>query len=639
MPQKTVVGTTPFAGADAQAPGAAPGGPRVGSKTVVGVSPVASVDMPDPGSAEAPITPATPTPVDPSAGRVGAKTVVGMVQSPPAVAGAGPADAFAKDKAIANKTVIGFAGASAPPAQAPEPPAAAAPQEPKRQPAGSTLLGISPLEGDTMRSGTPGDGSGHDQKGQGPNGAQDEGARAAKRRAQGGTMLGVAMPGIAPTRNAAQPAPAPAAPEPQRKLVQLPSAPERPRDEPLPEAPAKRDRRGVSLTVAAAIGGVLTLGGGIAIALSMRAADPLLLQPSVDEKGRDHLKLECSTCPDGTTATLRGQSVTFQGGAAEIALESPLTVGDNALSIDLVRPGWGRDETVDAVVPISYRVAPDLAPLAEDPPAIGVRVEARKGTRIEIGGSPVELDPKGQGRRAVAIGSEIEGPKADAFPISRDVPYVITTPTGKTHRGHVRVELSALPLVVDAPGPELLTERDQFHVAGRSKKGATVTVNGTPIPVDATGAFDHTVPIAAGQPVDLNIIARAEGRAPRIVRGRVERVASASRAAAERKSSYLTGYDSIGASAESAAGQRVFIEGPVVESRATSVSTIALVRDAKSCASGSCLVRVIYGEPVSLAPKSNVRVLGLVTGAVKRKDGTRVPELAASVILSLGGGR
>ena len=187
---------------------------------------------------------------------MGAKTVVGVAEGGAPQAADGPSPAR-PSPGLANKTMIGFA-ASSPPAGPTRPvltEQAAATAPTKRHPVGATLLGMTPIEGDTLKSDAPQ-----------PTAADEAAARAAKRRAQGGTMLGVAMPGIAPTHDG-PPAPQPVSPSagaghPARsapQIVPLPPRPERPADEPLPEAPPTRDRRGVSIAVAAAIAGVLTL--------------------------------------------------------------------------------------------------------------------------------------------------------------------------------------------------------------------------------------------------------------------------------------------------------------------------------------------------------------------------------------------
>ena len=147
------------------------------------------------------------------------------------------------------------------------------------------------------------------------------------------------------------------------------------------------------MTVALAMGG-LVLAGGVAIALLWKGAQPISAQPHASPDGKDVLHLTCdpNNCNDGTAVELDDVKSVFAAGASDLTLSQPLRVGDNALSLHVMRPGLGRDEIVKLVVPVAYRVHADVSTMNAARPSITVPAEALPGSDVRVDGKPKALN-------------------------------------------------------------------------------------------------------------------------------------------------------------------------------------------------------------------------------------------------------
>jgi hypothetical protein len=484
-------------------------------------------------------------------------------------------------------------------------------------------------------------------------------------RSGAATMLGVAMPGIAPTAPGQAPPPAPYAAQvppappgpPQGPPPVLPQQPPpraiNPRlqhtaigqqivpapapfvdDEPVPSAPQRRAKRGVPVGIVAGIvGGLLLLGGG-AIAFFYRGAPPIVAQPRLDAQGNEILHLRCENCPNGTVASLAGAKSTFQSSETDVPLTKPLDVGDNKLTVQVARPGVGRDEAVSLVVPVAFRIRADLADIEKKPPVITVRVAAVPGTDVKVDGKPLALDGTGKGSYAVDVSADTEGATDDQRVIDRKIPYAVTLAGGKPESGVVSARIGVVPLRIDAPSPHAVIDGATFTIAGQTAAGGAVTVDDAAITAQADGSFaePHTAG-APGTPVSIEIRATASGRAPRTAHVTVKRGSLDAEAKAADAAGGLLTYDQIAADIASKAGQRAVVSGEVLEARVTGHQTIALVNDTRGCKTGPCLARVIASEDAKgLTRGAMVRAYGTVTRAVSTTTGKTIPEIEADFV-------
>lgn len=537
------------------------------------------------------------------------------------------------------RAAAGAPAAAPPPADA-APPAQAQPQQPVFGSASKTMLGVA-------------------IPGIAPTGAATSNPSAAPAAPTGpaalpsrqGTLLGVAIPGIAPSGPAAPAANAPGAPLPKAYGSGMPTAyglgavapmappppivpaPPPLQEEPIPAAPARPKKRGVPAVAVVAIVMGLVAIGGTAIILTMRGAPPLSAQPQLDDTGRESLKLTCASCPDGTTVKLGASTTTMKGSSAVLPLPAPLSIGDNTLAVAIDRPGTGRDEDVKIHVPVAYRVRADLTTLTATPPAVTVRVEALPGTDVRVEGKPLALDPTGKGAYALDVTPDVEGPSDETKTIERKIPFAITPKDGKPETGELLARVAVTPLHIDSPGLVLYTDRANAPLAGQTKAGATVTVDGTPATVDAQGRFGVRAELPATGERTFKLVVAAPPLAPRTAHVRVVRVASLEGAAKELEAKSPIPFGVFSKDPAGNVGKDGVVEGEVVRASVDATHCVLLVDDKKTCPAGSpCLVRILHGEEVKVAPGDTVRAFGRVDGAITA-GGQTVPELDASLVI------
>jgi hypothetical protein len=448
-----------------------------------------------------------------------------------------------------------------------------------------------------------------------------------------GTMLGVAVPGIAPTVHDPAPLPSgPAAPQraPLRRAVEIAPMPPPLVDEPDVGPPPQLVKRGLPLAWVAGILGVVAAIGGVAAFLLLRSP-PLIAQPKIDAQGHEMLHLSCKSCDDGTTAELYETKTTFKNQEADLPLATPLKVGNNPLTIVLDRPKLGRDESVQVVVPVVFRIRSDLADLSAARPAITVHVQAVAGTEIKVDGKPVTLDAAGDGTYSVDISTETEGPADELRMIDRVIPYSIVPRNGEGQVGKLTVRVGIAPLHLDAPGLHAVVEGGSFRVTGRTLKGGTVTANGSALKIEADGTFAQPLDITSVGDLPIEVRASAPQLAPRTAHFAVKRVDHLADEAKAREAQPAATYDDIASDLKAAVGKTTIVEGDVVETRTTSALTVAVVDDNRGCSHAPCLVRITYGGDARFKHGDTLRAYGRVTRAFPY-NGSNVPEIEADFV-------
>jgi len=496
------------------------------------------------------------------------------------------------------------------------------------------------------------------------------------------TMLGVAVPGIAPIRDserammAASAAPAPPPPGtnphfpvyPNASHMPVPPAssrpytaplavplvpPSQPRihappppivpppaplvEEPLPQAPraVASAKGGISAIAVVAIVFVLVLiGGGAAAVVFLRAGAPLTAKARLDETGKESLDIHCESCPDGTKIALGASSAQVASAAAILTLPAPLSIGDNDLEIAIDRPGAGRDEKVKVHVPIAYRVKADLTTLSALPPTVTVRVEATPGADVTVDGKPVTLDANGKGSYALDVSAEAFGPSDDQKAIDRKISFSVKRKgTANPDPGELVVRAAIVPLHLDAPGSELTTERATANVAGQTKPGGVLSVDGQNVAVDVNGRFAIRAELPAEGDKTLTIVASAPPLAPRTIHAKITRVASLDAAAQKLDAANPLGFDAYSVEPAQKVDQLVSINGEILEIRVTQGYTLMVVEEKKTCAAGGgCVLRLVHGEEVRAVRGDTLRAYGKVSGTVPW-NGKTVPAIVGTLAI------
>ncbi|MBX3230207.1 MAG: hypothetical protein KIT84_24755 [Labilithrix sp.] len=445
-------------------------------------------------------------------------------------------------------------------------------------------------------------------------------------------------PHAAPAAPGSHPHAAPAAPGSHPQMQPPPPIVPPPAplvEEPLPQAPRVEPKRGVSAVVLVAIIFGLVFAGGLAAAfVLLRGGAPLTAKARLDESGKESLEIHCESCPDGTTITLGASTSTVTEKSALLALPAPLSIGDNDLQIAIDRPGAGRDEKVRVHVPIAYRVKADLTTLGAMPPTVTVRVEATPGAEVTVDGKPTTLDDAGKGFYALDMSEEALGPSDEQTAIDRKIPFTVKRKgSASPEAGELTVRAAIVPLHLDAPGPELVTDRTTGNVAGQTRPGGTLTIDGQSVPVDATGRFAIRAELPSEGDKTLTIVASAPPLAPRTVRAKVTRVAALEAAAQTFDAASPLGFDAYAADPASKVGQAVAIDGEVLDVRVAQGFSVMVVEEKKTCAAGGgCVLRFTHGEEIRAARGDAIRAYGKVAGTVAW-NGKQVPAIVGTLAI------
>jgi hypothetical protein len=354
---------------------------------------------------------------------------------------------------------------------------------------------------------------------------------------------------------------------------------------------------------------------------------------AVNDRGQDSLELTCSACEDGTVAWLGSLSATFQASRAQLSLPEPLKVGDNPFSFLLKLPK-GKEHTVDLVVPVDYRIQGDLTGLSEESPKLKVDAQALQGTVVVVSGQPVTLDAMGKGAVSIDVSPALTGEASNIARLERKIPYTVTPPEREPIQGEVSLGIGIVPLVVEAPGPRIVTEKRDFMLAGYTQKGARLQVAGRTIPVDASGHFAQLMSVSAVGETTITLRASAAQLAPRLFPIRVRRVASLREEAQKSRSRFVRSYRTLSSGSEGKRGLPVELSGEVLEGRTTGHTTVLLVDIVQDCPARPCLARLVYADRYTADKNQRITAYGQLLGTVEGpRSGSRIPEARVDFIL------
>jgi hypothetical protein len=459
------------------------------------------------------------------------------------------------------------------------------------------------------------------------------------------TLLGIARPGIAPLNPGQPPAPAyapasagPYAPPsyapgggaPASLPVSAPASSGRRRGEERREPRKRRIPLGAAIAIIAA---AALLTAAVVALLLYDSRGALSAEVKLDAEGHERLEITCAKCTDSASVRLGEASARFQGQRAGLALKTPLAIGDNQLALELERTP-GKRETVELTVPVEYRVRADTSPLADPKPRVRVAVQAVPGTTAVVDGHPVTLGPDGHGSADLDVASALLGEEETVKRLERRVPYAITPPGSSTQSGDVSFELGIAALTIDAPGDSVVIDTPTFVLAGRTLKGASVTVEGRPITVDASGKFAQMMNVSAQGETTVTVRASAKDQAPRLVPVKIKRVANLASEVARARASAVGSYAEIAGAPESKLGVAVAWDGTVIEARTENFASVVLLDVKSGCAKAPCLARVTYGARAQFASGDRVTAVGKVAGAVDGpRENTRVPAISAEFVV------
>jgi hypothetical protein len=447
-------------------------------------------------------------------------------------------------------------------------------------------------------------------------------------------MMGIAVPGIAPINPGAG---APVAPmvsayEPAAQYV-----------DPDPSRPAVRKRRVIAqvplyrrpAVVVSSLGVVVALFA-LAVALLWKSAPPIKSEARIDAKGQDYLQIVCSSCPDGTQVSIDQTKATVSAGVADLPLSKPLAVGDNRFVVHIDRPGTRRDEDIKLIVPIAYRIRPDLSAILGPQPQVQVVVEAAPGAHVVIDGKALAVGPDGKATYQLDVSSECLGPSAEQRTIDRKIAYEVTPKGGALDKGTVSVKVGVPPLVLESPRPQSVIDSENFLVAGRTLKGAVVEIEGAQVQIGADGSFARKVRVDKMGATEVRVRAIGKDQAPRTVVFKVKRVADLGVEAREFGAQAKLDVVALMADPKAHVGEAIALTGEVIESRVQGNQTIVLLDTVKGCTKRPCLVRLVRGGGEALAKGEKPRIFGHVVGLYEVAGAPSVPEIDVDFLLASG---
>lgn len=434
------------------------------------------------------------------------------------------------------------------------------------------------------------------------------------------TMVGVAVPGVAPLH-----------PGERRPVAPEPIDSEPPISAPPPSVVPWRIPTGALVLIG--VCSVLIFG---AVVFSIYYHQPKALNATVaiDENGNELLDITCDNCADGTKVNLDGTSAIINNNSTRLTLHQPLHIGRNAFRIALERPGMGRDEEINVLVPVQFRVRADFTELTAPEPRLGVVVQARPDAVVEVAGKTLTLDGDGTARYSFELGEKLEGMAANTRLLSEDVPYSITIGEAPARSGRIKIKTNVAPLWVEAPGTSAVIEGDRFLLAGATLKGGTISVEGSDIPLDADGRFEQMMSVDSVGETTITVRTQVPDMAPRWVPIKIKRVENLREEAQLFRQTATDQYGGYGHNVASKVGMAVVADGVVEESRIEHQTTAVLLNVQNGCIEGPCLARLLIGGQLELQPQTKLSAFGRISRAVEGATrGSLVPEIRVEFLL------
>ncbi|MBX3274049.1 MAG: hypothetical protein KF729_27535 [Sandaracinaceae bacterium] len=396
--------------------------------------------------------------------------------------------------------------------------------------------------------------------------------------------------------------------------------------------PTRKPPKG--LAIAALVLGLsaLAIGGG-ALAWALLSSGPAIRASVVQGESGELLELEVPGAEQGTRVRFGGREEALEAGRARFPLSADaLSLGDNRLTVDVIAPD-GDVESRTVELRLEIRVRADLGPLASAPPAIEVVVEAPPGSEASIEGAPLTLDANGRGTRRFEIDGR--GASAEGL-VEHVVRYRVSPPGGEVAQGSLRTRIPLTTLSLDRPGTSVVTDQASVEFAGAVGPGATVTIGGEAVAV-SEGRFVHRLAVDEVGEREVEVVAQVSGRAPRVVRVAIRRVADLEAEAAAFPHDATLTYARIAQNPATYRGQRVRFDGLVynVDVRGGQSNLQILVRE---CPAGDqCPLWVTYPAATEIERRTRVRVFGTVGGEQQFRSQSGelrvVPRVDATFIL------
>jgi hypothetical protein len=379
-----------------------------------------------------------------------------------------------------------------------------------------------------------------------------------------------------------------------------------------PRAPrgarAERARRKKLAWIAGAIAvGFMLMAGGIALTKWLLHRGEVVVSLEITS-GVERLVVEVPEAIPGQRVRFDGELVPLDGGRATFDLEpTDVRVGANVVNVDLVSP-TGKVTPHRLTLEVPYRIHTDAAGLAQDPPALRVRVEAVPGAIVLLDDHIIALDAQGRGHRDFPLDKE-----SGAGSIERLIRHAFRSPSGEELHGTTTFVVPTAKLIVERPGTSIVTDEAAVELAVGVHPEARVTLDGKPVS-NRGGRIVERLSLPSLGVTKFTLEAIEEGAAPSIRTIEVRRVANLALEVERFATDEKVDYAALAHDPNAYRGKRVKLDGLAyhVETKNGKSDLQILARD---CPRGQkCPVWVSYPGVVSVRSHSWVRVAGEVSG-------------------------
>jgi hypothetical protein len=257
-----------------------------------------------------------------------------------------------------------------------------------------------------------------------------------------------------------------------------------------------------------------------------------------------------------------------------------------------------------------------------------------RGSKVSLDGDEIPMRD-GRAIRTIDVSKDLEGPSPSSDTLARKVSYTVTPPGGSEEKGMVTVNATVLPLVIDAPGPGIVTDQSTFVLAGKTLPGAEISAAGRGLEVAPDGTFARTMNVSSVGATQIEVRAKMPGKAPRFAKIDVERVSTLDAAAVEFNSKKPMSYAELAAQSDSK-GKPVALDGSVAEVRPLANGALVVLHAKTGCPRDKdCPVRLSLGFRVTLKRDDKLRVFGTSSGTVA--DGaSSIPAVDVAFVLGAG---
>jgi hypothetical protein len=375
---------------------------------------------------------------------------------------------------------------------------------------------------------------------------------------------------------------------------------------------------------------VLAIGGAVLAWLSAKSLD--LRVRVVTDGGSELLEVEAPSAPSGAKLRFMGSEQPLRAGVARFPLEADaLTLGENRLAIDLIQAG-GKVQSGSVDLKVSYRVRLETGKLARANPELEVVVDAIPGSKVLLDNTTLALNQHGHGVRPYSVAGQT------GRELVFSARYHIEPPGERAQDGKVELSLPVVNMQIDRPGPESITDQAELEVAGAVEPGAAVDVDGVAVEVN-DGRFLHRLRLPEPSTRRLTVVARAKGKAPRVVDLSVQRVADLTLAAASFTPDPSLSYARLAQKPVIYRGQKAAFDGRVYNVEVDAGKSVLQMLVLDCPGKSRCPLWVEYPQATDVTIDSWVRVLGVIAGEqqFRSKQGQvqTVPSMHAHYVLKL----